>query len=93
MMDGLSMGCQATTMERKAVSSAFVVLALLGVGAGAGVSLAEAPKAPVAADAIEVRDLFRSARIPNIVVAADGGGLCVLPRGGGDFSPLWRAGI
>jgi len=61
---------QETTMERRASNSALATILVLGVCAGGGACLAETPK--TAADAIEVRDLFKSVRIPNILVAADG---------------------
>ena len=59
-------------MERKTANSVLAIVAALGVCVWAGGALAEKPERPAAAPALEIRDLFESMRIPNIVVAADG---------------------
>ena len=49
-----------------------IILAGLGAGIPPGRSFAAEPASGAAAPVIEIQDIFKSVRIPNIVVAADG---------------------
>jgi len=59
-------------MEQVTANSALAILGVLGVCVSAGMALAAQPASPAAASALKIQDIFKSVRIPNIVVAADG---------------------
>jgi len=65
----------------KTISSVLVTAAVLGMCVPAGPSLAEKPAKPTTAPAIEIKDIFKSMRIPNIVVANDGSVLAFAKSG------------
>ena len=48
------------------------ILAALGVCVSPGGALADQPASPAAAPVVEIQELFKSVRIPNIAVATDG---------------------